>query len=223
MAESVIGIWNLALLAAGGRGSVSSETDKGREPDLCRLWYPLVRDSILKAASWPCSRAYSRLGLLSTRSSAEALWTPADPSPTWLYAYAQPTDMLAPRYLTTYARFDRAKFNGSPCIMTNEAQAILHYSAREDDVTNWDTGLENAVIHGLASAITMPLTGKRTLARDNREAANETILLAQTEIANESDDHFEALPSWVQARGYDQLPVATKFFWPYTSFAIGSS
>jgi hypothetical protein len=131
--------------------------------------------------------------------------------------------MLAPRYLTTYARFDRAKFNGSPCIMTNEAQAILHYSARENDVTNWDTGLENAVIHGLASAITMPLTGKRTLARDNREAANETILLAQTEIANESDDHFEALPSWIQARGYDQLPVATKFFWPYTSFAIGSS
>lgn len=223
MAESVIEIWNLALSAAGGRAFVSSETGKGREADMCRLWYPLVRDSVMKAASWPCGKSYARLGLLSTRESGSALWTAADPSPTWKYAYAQPIDLLAPRYLTSYARFDRARFNDRPCIMTNDEQALLHYSAEVTDITDWDIGLTNAIVHALASALTMPLTGKRTLARDMREIANESILLAQTEVANESDDHFDALPSWVAARGYEELPVATKFFWPYSALAIGGS
>jgi len=107
--------------------------------------------------------------------------------------------------------------------MTNEEQAILYYSAKTEDVSVWDTGLINAVVYALASALTMPLTGKRTLAQGNRAIATEAILLAQTETANEADDHFEALPSWVQARGYEELPVATKFFWPYTSLSIGSA
>ena len=177
----------------------------------------------MKAASWPASSAFARLGLLSTRDSEQALWTAADPAPTWRYVYAAPIDMLAPRYLTSYARFNRSRFGNRACIMTNEEQAILYYSAKTEDVSVWDTGLINAVVYALASALTMPLTGKRTLAQDNRAIATEAILLAQTETANEADDHFEALPSWVQARGYEELPVATKFFWPYTSLSIGSA
>jgi len=216
MAESVTSIWNMALSAAGARGTVSDENTKGREADLCRVWYPQIRDLVLKSASWPCARSYARLAQVAEYSDA-ALWTPSDPAPSWRFAYAEPSDMLAPRYLTSFARFERARFDNKPCIMANEDQAILHYSALVTDVTRWDTGLAHSVIFGLAAAITLPLSGKRTLSNDNKDKATEAILLAQTEVANESDSHYDALPSWIAARGYSGPPERTKFFWPYES------
>ena len=218
MAESVVDIWNLALSAAGGRGGITSETDKGREVDLCRMHFPQVRDVIMKASSWPCSSAYALLALTATRGTAS--WTVNDPAPEWTYAYAEPSDMLAPRYLTSYGRFTRSRFRGTSHIMCNEPQAILHYSARETDVANWDTGLKQAVIYGLAAAITYPLSGKFSAARDNRELATEAIMLSRTEIANESDEQYKALPQWIAARGYEQRPTQTPFFWPYETFSV---
>jgi len=51
MAVDVVTIWNQAISSAGGRGSISSEIESGREADLCRLWYPTVRQGVLKAAT----------------------------------------------------------------------------------------------------------------------------------------------------------------------------
>lgn len=222
MVDSVVELWNLALSATNGRGSISLQTETGREADLCRLWYPLVRDTVLKSASWPSIKRYARLALLAERDPAED-WVSTDPAPTWCYAYAAPSDMIAPRYLSSYARFDYSISGNNSAIMTDESSAILHYLAQQADVTKWDAGLTAAVVYSLAAALSRPLAGKTTLAKDLKELATETILLARTEMANESEDNFSQLASWHEARGYDGFPVITQFFWPYSSLsAIGA-
>ena len=213
MAYSVITIWNLALGAVGGRGSISAEAEAGREADLCRLWYPLVRDTILKAAPWPCAKKFARLALLTERVD-NTDWTVASPNPTWRYAYGVPSDMIAPRYLVSFARFERGLVGTANAIMTNEEQAVLQYTMQQDDVSRWDVGLVNSVVHLLGAKLARPLTGKVTLAQDLSEAAREAVLLARTEIANESDDAYEMLPSWIAVRGYDGSPGVTKFVYP---------
>lgn len=222
MVDSVVELWNLALSATNGRGSISSLTETGREADLCRLWYPLIRDMVLKSASWPSTKRYARLALLAERDAGKD-WTSADPAPTWRFAYAAPADMIAPRYLSSYARFDYSVRDSNSVIMTDESLAILHYLVRQTDVTKWDTGLASAVVYSLAAAVSRPLTGKTTLARDLKDLAAETVLLARTEMANESEDNFSQLASWHEARGYDGLPATTQFFWPYSGLsAIGA-
>lgn len=221
MATDVVTIWNRALTAAGGRGLISSQTEAGREADLCRLWYPHVRDAALKAASWPCASNYARLALLAERTTT--VWDATQPPPSWQFAYAVPSDMLAPRHLMSFGRFDRALWDGKNIIATNEADVILHYTARQEDVSRWDTGLEAAVIYSLAAQISLPLTGKSTRAQELASKANEVVLLARTEFANESDGTYEALPSWLQSRGFETLPNTVRFFWPTENFnALGA-
>ena len=222
MAISVINIWNLALSAVGSRGSVSSETEIGREADLCRLWYPLVRDSVLKSASWPSAKTYARLAVLAERDAAVD-WVITDPAPTWRFVYAAPIDMLAPRNLASYARFSTGLWDSRRVILADEEDAILHYISQQIDVSLWDAGLTTAIAYSLAAALALPLTGKSTLAEKLRDRATEAVLLAQTEIANESDENYAQLPSWVAARGFSPLPIGSRFVWPYESFsAIGA-
>lgn len=212
MATDVVTVWNRALSAAGGRGLISTQTEVGREADLCRLWYPIVRDTVLKAASWPCASEYARLALLAERTKTE--WDNTQPPPSWKYAYALPDNLLAPRHLTSFARFDRAVWNGVNIISCNEEDAILHYTKSQTDTSLWDSGLENAIINSLAAQLVLPLTGKTTRAQELYSRASEAVLLARTEFANESDGTYEALPSWIQVRGFETLPETSRFYWP---------
>jgi len=216
MAIDVVTLWNQAISAAGGRGSISDLTEAGREADLCRLWYPTVRQNVLKAASWPSAKKYVALGLLATRVD-NTVWTEGDPAPTWRYAYSTPSDMLAPRYLTTYARFDRSYYPTSDvvAIMTNQETAVLHYVFDQTDVTMWGPGLDNAVAQSLAAQLTMPLTGKVTRAKQLYDGAFTAVKQAQTDIANEFTDRQEELPSWISARGYGDVPHLPLYMYPY--------
>ena len=222
MASSEVEIWNLAISAAQGRGAISDPDERGREADLCRIWYPLIRDSVMKAASWPCANRYSRLALLTERVDS-ADWTASAPAPTWRYAYAEPSDMLAPRYLVDYSRFSRGRVADSAAIFCNTEQAILYYTAVVPDITTWDTGLLNAIIHTLAASLVIPLSGKITLSDRLYARANEIVLLARTEAANEAEDNFEQLPSWIAQRGFSGSPRPDQFIWPYEAFAVRTS
>jgi hypothetical protein len=214
MAYSKVEVWNLAVSAIGGRALISSETETGREADLCRLWYPLVRDVVLKAAPWPSASTRTRLALLATRDADED-WTTSDPAPGWVYAYSAPSDMLSPQHLTTYARFNLETYGSQKAIVTNTSEAILRYTKSTDNPNDWDTGLVKAISYALGAALALPLTGKRTLFADLKQVSEEAIMLARTDIANERDNHHEMLPSWVATRGYEDLPYETRFVWPY--------
>lgn len=214
MAVDVVTVWNLALAAAGSRATVSSETETSREANLCRLWYNTVKDNVLKTASWPSTKRYSRLAVLAERNPS-ALWVNTDPSPGYKFAYAIPDGMLAPRYLTTYARFEQEMLGDNLAIMTNEEQAVLHFSAKQDDVTRWDAGLDMAMLYSLAAHMCYALNAKSGLAARLDEKAFSFVVSAQTDVANEADDYADKLASWHSSRGFSGVPVATQFFYPY--------
>ena len=217
MATDVISIWNRAISQSGSRASIASETETGREGDLCRLWYPLVRDGVLKAAAWPSATKSNYLGLKEERD-LNLDWVLGDPSPTFKYAYIAPSDMLAPQYLATFERFTRQMIGEQICIMTNAEQAILTYTSRQEVVNLWDVGLEMAVTYALAAHLALPLTGKRTTAGDLFNFAEKYILEAREAVSNEADYRFDSLAPWHQARGYESLPNTARFFWPVEDF-----
>ncbi len=214
MAVDVVTVWNLALATAGSRATVSSEDENSREANLCRLWYDPVKDNVLKTSSWPSTKRYSRLAVLAERDSS-ADWVNTDPSPGYKFAYAVPDGMLAPRYLTTYARFELEMLGDVLAIMTNEEQAVLHYSAKQDDVTRWDAGLDMAMVYSLGAHMSQGLNGKVGLASRLDEKAFSFVVSAQTDIANEADDYSDKLSSWHSSRGFTDVPVQTQFFYPY--------
>lgn len=214
MVTSVVDIWNMAVSAAGGRGLISAEDETSRQADLCRLWYATVRDNVLKAASWPSANKWKSLAQLQERDFGDD-WVEGNPAPTWKYAYSAPSDMIAPRHLANYGRFDRGVVGTTNCIFTQHTPAVLHYTFRQEDVTKWDSGLVNAVVWALAANLAMPLSGKVTRADRLWEQANDAVLLAATDIANEADDVEESHAPWVAARGYEELPSQQRFVWPY--------
>lgn len=209
----LVTIWNLALSAAGSRAQLSSPTEVGREADLCRLWYPLVRDVALKAASWPCASAYSRLSVVAERDFSDD-WTAGSLAPGFRFAYAAPALMLAPRYLMTFGRFTVGQYNEQTLIHANDEEAVLHYTARVENTELWDSGLTHVVVSALAAKMVIPLSGKESRRRELRDEAVEAILVARGELANESDEHFETPPSWIQERGFSMPAGAQRFVWP---------
>jgi hypothetical protein len=194
--------------------------EKGREADLCRLHYPLVRDVILKAASWPCASAYARLAVIAERDF-NLPWAPGVVPPSWRFAYGQPADMLAPRYSMTFGKFAVGQSEDTPMIFSNEPDAILHYTARVTNPALFDQGLVNAIVKALAATLCIPITAKDARAARLKEEAVEAVLLARTEFANESEDMRESLPSWIQVRGMSLVPEQSRFIWPHEDLNLG--
>lgn len=216
MVQSVVEIFNLAVGAVGVRDSISDVNENSREAELCRLYYTNVRDKVLRAAPWSEAKASQRLQVIKQRDTSVP-WTAGDPEPGWLWAYKQPGDLISPRFLSTYTRFVLGQVNGFNAVMTNEEQAILTYTFRQEDVAKWNQGLTDAVTYGLAAVISMPIHGKRGRMADMVQLANEAIITARVQTANEDNQVLEALPDWLSARGISGPLFPNRFIWPVGS------
>src|SRR5690606_14811865 len=159
MATDEVGIYNLALSEVGAKSSVASTTEKSRAAELCNMWYQTVVEVVLRAAPWPSATGVKRLALWKERDVTKA-WVEGDPDPGWRYVYSTPSDMLRPRYLSTYDHFAISLYNDSQAIMTNMKKAILIYTKRQLQVQAWDPQLKMAIVKALAAHIAMPLQGK---------------------------------------------------------------
>lgn len=222
MAVNVIDVWNQAVSACGNKASISSETENTKAANLCALWYPLVRDNVIKAGDWPSARKYTALALKSQRTDGTS-WTDSSPAPGWKYEYSAPSDMLAPRHLHSYAPFDRAFRDDTNVIVSNQEQAILHYMFRQDDVTKWDNDLEMAIIYNLAASLCYALTGVRTLTEMLQQKATEAVLVGQTNIANESDTFQERAVDWFEDRDFDSAQHENRFIYPYSAINLAAA
>lgn len=214
MVNDEVGIYNLALNQVGARDNVSITTEASREAEVCRLWYPVVRDQILRAAHWPSCRKLARLALLA--EAADVPWTELLPEPGYAYTYGQPADLLYPRYLTTYEPFIVNNFGNSQAITCNTYQAILVYTFRQTNVALWEASLQSAIAFGLAAYICMPLTGKPARTRELLNQANSTAMQARVEAANEGGRMLDTLPDWIAQRGYSNTSILSpRFVYPY--------
>lgn len=214
MANSAVDIWNLALSAVGTRSTVAAENEVSREAEICKLWYEPTVKAVLRAAPWPAAVAHSRLALLNTRDW-NAVWTSAAPPPDWTYEYASPSDLLRPRYLHSYAKFDVGVRNTTRTIITNEVNAVLSYTRFNPQVQMWDDQLILAITHALAANISMPLHGKTSRAQMMIESANGLIAQARTTVANEKETGIpEAVPAWLAIRGVSAPLVSAQYIYP---------
>lgn len=227
MTKDVTNIYNLALSLCQHKSRVSAPTEASREAEICTLWYSITRDVVLRAAYWPSTGVYRRLALLAEWDGTTD-WDQDDPSPDWTFAYSIPSDMLRPRYLTTYNRF-RMDFyrptSGSPvrAIMTDLEDAILHYTFKQTTPAEWDDTLYMTVAYGLAGNIALPLTGKTTLADRNFQLANNNIRDAQAAVANSEEVQVDTMPEWIQARGYGDSGNLIRYYYPFGPAFSGSA
>lgn len=212
MISDEVSIFNLALNAIGGRSNLSSTTERAREAEVCRLWYPVVRDQILAAAPWPSCKDFKRLSVLKVRTDKP--WVTGDPEPGYNMVYSAPVDMLHPRFLTDFAKFTVTSYSGNiKAINTNEVDAIMCYTRRNYVVGSWESELQMAIAYGLAANIAMPITGKPQRAQLLIQQANDLVMTARQAAANEGDESFETVPDWISARGYS-FPQTFRFFFP---------
>lgn len=209
-----VSVFNLALNAVGARNNVESTTESSREAEVCRLWYAVVRDTILASASWPSARAFKRLGNIATAPD-DGEWVDGSPEPGFAFGFSVPDDMIQPRHLTSYGRFTLTARTATQLMLnTNEETPILVYTRRATSVALWDTALGMAVVYGLAANIAKPLTGKRQLAIDLLNQANMYALEARVQAANLDANAIEQVPDWLTIRGSSAYPTE-KFLYNY--------
>lgn len=213
MAADEVSIFNMALNAVGTRDDVSAVNEVSREAEVCRLWFEPTRDQVLRAAPWPAAKAHARLAVLATRNETAA-WTPDAPDPGFLYAYATPSDMLAPRYSTSFSRFAYSQWQDKNVVMSNEEAMILCYTKKQTLVPLWDIALRIAIAHALAAYIAIPLVGKSSRAQLAQNTANGLILQAREQSANDDNDFLDTVPDWFVARGYGGSAPMSRFYWP---------
>ena len=210
-ANSEVGVYNLALNAVGETANVSSPTENSRRAEVCRLWYELVRDQVLEAAPWPEATKMRRLAL--AQASDEDSWQIGDPQPGYAYAFALPADCLRPQYLTDYGQFELLTESGVKQLHCNNPAPILRYTAAQTNVALWSNNLLMAIVYGLAGHIAQPLSGKTSMTNMLIQRANDMILAARVNSANQPAHQVEAVPDWIVGRGY-RHGQRIQFFYP---------
>jgi len=214
MITSEVQVYNLAVSAVGGTGNIASTQEESREAEVCRLWFGPVRDRVLRAAHWPCAKTFSRLAELAQNDGEDA-WTELDPEPGYTYAFHCPSDMLIPRYITTFERFSLSTYSPTrQAISCQNGTPILCYTKRQTNVAQWDISLGTAITAALAARICSQLTGKNVKARSLLEEANSYISTAREEAGNASSEMQGTIPSWILARGYANPAVDLRYFYP---------
>lgn len=221
MADTIVSVWNQALGACEVRASIASEVENSPEARSCRLWYETILKQVLRAAPWPAASSYQRLALFSDASEEES-WAPGNPAPGYAYAFTIPSDMIHPRNLNTFGNFEISSVNGKRKLSTNESTPILNYTKYLTDITEWDDSFRLAIVNALAAAICGKLTTSRGKARDLEGKANELILVARVQTANDDQETYEAMPEWFSARGFmGTSPV--RFVYPSGSLLMNVS
>ena len=226
---SEVDIANRALAQAGTRSKISSLTEASKEAEACQLLLTSTRDLALQLAPWDFARGAAALGLLKAKPgtpenqiSPGQFWDPTTtPTPPWLYEYAVPNDCVYVRWvLSQWAnrpvpgppeKFARSSDLGGsggriPVILTNAPSAIVVYTVKMTDPNSWTPVFQETVVSALSAKLSIPLSGDKSLAAGNLQAANIMLMQARITDGNENFGTVtEILPDWIRAR--DSLPA----------------
>lgn len=227
---SPVEVVNIALAEIGIQHSISSFNDTSTEAKVAKLLYQPKIDALFRAARWNCARKQGNLTLLKAVSIDGVTSTDPPPRP-WYYEYLYPADCLAARYLipdynvagdinpplTTaevlssymwgigsvpYAvANDTVSTKPTRVILTNLQNAILVYTFRVDDPTQWDPQFLAAATSFLGSWFVNALGRNRTLAGDEGAIARDMIAQARISDGNEGSTTADHSPDWLRIRG----------------------
>lgn len=221
MAQSQLNLYNLAVSQAVGDYSISATNEASLPAETCELWYENTRQVILRAAHWNSAKRFARLVQETARNTA-ADWVTTDPEPGYAYSYALPANLLACRYLTTFEQFVLGYDNDKKIISCNSGSTtaserpVLCYTIDTTDPTLWEVDLYQAMVWGLAANICLPLQGKPQRARVLFSFANELLLQARANTANEMHRLMTSAPEGLALRGYT-FTAPERYIYPYGS------
>lgn len=219
---SIVDICNLALAHLGNKAQVVAidPVDGSVEADYCARFYPLARDEIIEAGDWTFARTRATLTLLTT-----------NPSTTWEYAYAIPSDCMVPRRLVTGEYYnhedDSRDFDiEGTTLLTNKQDAVLIYTRPIADPTKFSAGFITACSYKLAAYLSGPIMRGEA----GSSAANTLHKIAATKVneamaidGNRSWRSDEFVPSMVAARGGympDTAAGSNPIIYPGPGYAI---
>jgi len=212
--NSEVGVYNLALNAVGDRSNLSSPTDNSRQAEVCSLWYALVRDQVIEAAPWSEATKYQRLALVAEQD--DDTWTAGEPAPGYTHVYALPSDCLRPQYLSNFQSFELTTEGTVKLLHCSTDSPVLRYTYMQENVATWSNNLLMAIVYGLAGHISQPLSGKTSQTAVLIQRANDMILAARVNSANQEQQTYEAVPEWISGRGYAQ-GATQQFYFPMGS------
>lgn len=139
-----------------GEDSITSFDDNTDPSDLCRDFYPGIRDAVLRAYPWNCAKTKQALARL-----AEVPLAGGDYS--WTYQFTLPADpycLWVPKQLNEDLKY---VIEGRK-LLTDEATAVIAYIQRLTDTGQFDTLLAEAIEARIASKLAYPVTGQMSLA-----------------------------------------------------------
>lgn len=216
---SVSDICNMALSHVGADATITSITppDGSVEAGHCARFYPIARREALEMSAWIFAKTRVELAQVD------------NPSTTWTYAYALPSDCIRPLrvlqsvvvtalfsdvfWVSPMATADIAMFTerGSAdfeiengVLFTHEPDAVLMYVRDITDTTKFSTTLASGISYLLAAYLAGPIIkgmpGANTSGSLRKIAAS---VLGEAEVlnANSSSEAAEHIPESIRVRG----------------------
>jgi hypothetical protein len=143
----------LALFELGQEG-INSFDDGTKRSILCKYFYPIIRDAVLRAYPW--NFAITRQELAEEETS---------PLYGYSYSYALPTDPYCLRALEMEETEGTFKIEGRH-LFTDEGSVKLKYIARIINAGLYDSLFREALIARLAATLAYPITRTTSVSRD---------------------------------------------------------
>ena len=207
-------IYNMALSAARGQGTLTSLTQSTRGREECDKWFGLVVDVSQEAAYWPCCKTRIDLDDAVKETDYE-----------FQYSYGLPADFLRPWYLHTYGRFAlMSKFDEEvgthvTRLFTDEKDAKLYFARRVIDTARWPAAMTQAIVYGLGYKVSESLTGKAELVERLLALANGYLQQAQSISLNYEEDQKvpDSDPDWIAARE-SGVRMLDRYYYPFGDF-----
>lgn len=168
---SEVEICSMALRLLGGE-AITSFDDNTKRSNMCRDFYPSIRDAALRAYPWNCAKY--RMALAQLAATPE---TGTDHD--WAYQYPLPTNpycLWVPKSLNEDLEY---KIEGRN-LLTDEATVTIIFIRRLEDTGLFDALLIQAIMARLASEFAYPITGQISLAREMWELYGAKLREART-------------------------------------------
>ena len=156
--SSEVEISNSALLQLG-EDPITSMDDATKKASLCKLFYPTVRDAVLRAYPWRCAITFQSLGLLA---GVDAISTEATP---FAYTFQLPVNPWCLRALLINADKTLAWEVIGRKLLSDESSVNLRYIYRVTDPGNFDPLLIDSIACRLASMLAYPITANPTMSK----------------------------------------------------------
>ena len=160
MNKSKLDICNMAL-AILGQVDLSSLTEENQRAQLCRQYYDIVRQQLLRAHDWSFAKATDKLLLIRKDDNKGKEWFVYNKPAGCLFIVKVFNNNRLQKPGEFYLEYDSVKKN--EVIRTDVEDAYVEYTKDIEDTSIYDSQFIEAFSAALAAKIAMSLTGSTTL------------------------------------------------------------